>query len=49
LMVDKLTTVSKSKLGRRVGRLGDEYVVKLNRAIVVFLGLASSSKSNGQS
>lgn len=41
LMVDKITTVPKSKLGARLGRLDDEDVVRLNRAIVVFLGLAS--------
>jgi mRNA interferase MazF len=46
LMVDKLTTVPKSKLGSRVGRLGDEDLVRLNRAILVFLGLARSSRSS---
>ncbi len=40
LMVDKLTTVSKDRLGERIGRLDDEDVVRLNRAILVFLGLA---------
>jgi mRNA interferase MazF len=40
LMVDKLTTVSKDKLGRRIGRLSDADTVRLNRAILVFLGLA---------
>ena len=40
LMVDKLTTVSRDRLGARVGRLDDEDVVRLNRAILVFLGLA---------
>ena len=40
LMVDKLTTVSKQRLGKRLGRLDDEHVVQLNRAILVFLGLA---------
>ncbi len=44
LMVDKLTTVPKSKLGRCVGRLDDEDVMRLNRAIVVFLGLAGSPR-----
>jgi mRNA interferase MazF len=44
LMVDKLTTVPKRKLGNRIGRLGDEDTVKLNRAMMVFLGLAGSSK-----
>ena len=40
LMVDKLTTVSRKSLGKRLGRLDDEHVVRLNRAILVFLGLA---------
>lgn len=40
LMVDKITTVPKSKVGRRIGRLDDEDVVRLNRAVLVFLGLA---------
>lgn len=43
LMVDKLTTVPKSRLGSQVGNLGDEDLIRLNRAIVVFLGLAGSS------
>lgn len=47
LMVDKLTTVPKSKLGERIGRLDDEDMVRLNRAIAVFLGLASSSRTSG--
>src|SRR5260370_40211236 len=40
LMVDKITTLPKSKLGRRVGRLDDDDVVRLNRAVLVFLGIA---------
>ena len=40
LMVDKITTVSKKKLETRVGRLSDEDLVRLNRGVVVFLGLA---------
>ena len=43
LMVDKITTVAKSKLGKPIGRLQDEDVVRLNRAVVVFLGLAGSN------
>jgi mRNA interferase MazF len=43
LMVDKLTTVRRSKLGERVGTLDDADVVRLNRAIVVFLGIASAA------
>jgi mRNA interferase MazF len=40
LMVDKLATVSKDRMGERIGRLDDADVVRLNRAILVFLGLA---------
>jgi len=43
LMVDKITTVSKTKLGDYVGRLADEQVVQLNRAVLVFLGMAGSA------
>src|SRR5881296_3842810 len=43
LMADKITTVPKTKIGSRVGRLDDEDVVRLNRAILVFLGLAGSN------
>lgn len=45
LMVDKLTTVSKGRLGSRAGRLEDEDMVRLNRAILVFLGMAGSSRT----
>ncbi len=40
LMVDKITTVRRSKLGARIGALTDADVVRLNRAIVTFLGIA---------
>ena len=40
LMVDKATTVSKDRIGARIGRLDDQDVVRVNRAIVVYLGLA---------
>jgi len=42
LMVDKITTVPKSKVGAHIGRLGDADVLRLNRAILAFLGLAVS-------
>jgi len=42
LMVDKLTTLRRSRLGARIGRLDDEDVLRLNRAVLVFLGLAAS-------
>lgn len=40
LMADKITTVSKAKLGSRIGRLGDRDMLRLNRAVLMFLGLA---------
>jgi mRNA interferase MazF len=43
LMVDKITTVPKAKVGARIGRLGDEDIVRLNRAVLVFLGMAGES------
>ena len=42
LMVDKVTTVPKSKVGAPIGRLDDEDILRLNRAVLVFLGLATS-------
>jgi mRNA interferase MazF len=41
LMVDKVTTVPRTSLTHRVGRLSDSDVVALDRALVVFLGLAA--------
>jgi mRNA interferase MazF len=45
LMVDKITTVPKTKVRSHVGRLDDEGVVRLNRAVLVFLGLAGPTRS----
>jgi mRNA interferase MazF len=42
-MVDKVTTVGRSRLGTKVGVLDDASVLRLNRAVVVFLGIASST------
>lgn len=41
IMVDKVTTVPKGRLGTRIGQLDDEDIVRLNRALLVFLGLAA--------
>lgn len=40
LMVDKITTVSRTKLADRIGLLSDKDVLRMNRAVIVFLGLA---------
>lgn len=39
-MTDKITTVPRAKLGKRIGVLAPEAMVPINRAIMVFLGLA---------
>ena len=44
LMVDKVTTVPKSKVGAHIGRLDDEDILRLNQAVLVFLGLAVSPR-----
>jgi mRNA interferase MazF len=40
VMIDKLTTVKRSNVHARVGRLAAEQVVEVERAIMAFLGLA---------
>jgi mRNA interferase MazF len=43
LMVDKINTVTKTKIGVLIGRLADDDIVRLNRAILVFLGIGGPS------
>jgi mRNA interferase MazF len=45
LMTDKVTTVPRSSVGERLGRLRDEDLVALNRALIVFLGLVSAPQT----
>ena len=45
LMVDKISTVPRSKIGKLVGRLSDEDLLRFKRAMLVFLGLAGSSRN----
>jgi len=40
IMVDKITTVQRANVSDRVGRLEDSDLVRLDRALLVFLGLA---------
>lgn len=44
LMIDRVTTVPKSRMGSRVGSLSDEDTLRLNRALIVFLGIAAPSR-----
>jgi mRNA interferase MazF len=47
IMVDKITTVRRSRLRASVGRLDDDDLVRLNRAVAVFLGLAGAVRGRG--
>lgn len=40
LMVDKIVTVRRSQINQRIGELAAQDIVRLNRALLVFLGLA---------
>jgi mRNA interferase MazF len=42
LMVDKITTVSRRRLGHRIGVLQRSDLQRLNQSAIVFLGLAGS-------
>lgn len=43
-MADKIASIPKARIRALVGRLEDEDIVRLNRAVFVFLGLAGPSK-----
>jgi mRNA interferase MazF len=43
LLIDKITTVNRRRLGSLVGVLNDADLVRINRAVVVFLGIAGTS------
>ena len=40
-MVDKITTVRRSNLGMRIGRVSTTLMADIERSLMVFLGLAS--------
>ena len=43
-MVDKIITVPKVKLGKRIGRLEDRDISRLNQSILIFLALTVSPR-----
>jgi mRNA interferase MazF len=45
IRVDKITSVPKTKVGTRIGRLDDSDLLRLNRAVIVFLGLGASPRT----
>lgn len=40
IMVDKVTTVPRAKLGERIGAVSDTTLLALSRALIVFSGIA---------
>ena len=42
LMIDKITTVSRTKVQHRVGRLSPDDLNRLDRSVLILLGLTSS-------
>jgi mRNA interferase MazF len=48
LMVDKITTVPRTRLGQRIGRLDDDDLARLSRAAIVFLGLAGTGRPSAR-
>lgn len=49
IMVDKITTVRRTRLRTIIGRLDDDVVLRLNQAILVFLGLAAPARASAES
>ena len=41
-MIDKITTVRKGRMGQQVGVIDDKNMARINRAAILFLGLATS-------
>jgi mRNA interferase MazF len=41
IMIDKAVTVRRSKIGRRIGRIDDDTMRRVGRALARFLGLAA--------
>ncbi|HZT87652.1 MAG TPA: type II toxin-antitoxin system PemK/MazF family toxin [Stellaceae bacterium] len=44
LMIDKITTVPRGRVGRKIGRLAPSDIVRLDRALFVLLGIAGSRR-----
>jgi mRNA interferase MazF len=41
IMVDKVTTVKRDKVDKTIGRISDETLLRVNRAIALWFGLAA--------
>jgi mRNA interferase MazF len=43
MMADKIVTVRRARLGRKIGALEEHYLSEFARAVIVFLGLEQSA------
>ncbi len=46
IMVDKVTTVQRSRLGVRIGELNSDTIEQMNAALIVFLGLTATWRTS---
>jgi mRNA interferase MazF len=44
VMVDKISSIPKAKVGRRIGQLDTGDIVRLNQRVILFLGLAEQTR-----
>jgi mRNA interferase MazF len=40
-MVDKVTTVSRARIGRTIGHLEDDTLLRISRALALWIGIAA--------
>ena len=45
LMIDRITTLPRRRMGARIGQLEPEIISRLDQALLVFLGLAARRRS----
>jgi mRNA interferase MazF len=41
LMIDKVTTVSRTRIARSIGRLEDDLLLRVSRALALWIGIAT--------
>ena len=41
LMIDKVTTVSRARIAQTIGRLEDDLVLRVSRALALWVGIAN--------
>ena len=41
IMVDKIVALRRERIDQRIGRVNDETLIRLNRSLALFIGLAS--------